>query len=267
VIAPAGFGFGATDHFVPFQRVIKRVVTFGASATPTATQLLGDAHETDASHPYCAPATGGTTDHAGAALAGGATAMRDAQAKPNEIPPATILPKTPRIDPRVTSHSMIEPARSDITIERVDAIVNAANGALRRGGGVCGAIFAAAGPGLDAACAAIGSCETGDAVITPGFRLTARWIVHTVGPVWHGGDRGEAVQLASCYRRSIEVAGAAGASSIAFPAISTGIFGYPPRAAAEIAVTTVRAHAGEMELIRLVAFDESTYADYRSLLT
>ena len=160
----------------------------------------------------------------------------------------------------------IEAARGDITVESVDAIVNAANGALLRGGGVCGAIFAAAGPELDTACAAIGSCATGDAVITPGFRLTARWIVHTVGPVWHGGEGGEAELLASCYRRSIEVARSAGAASIAFPAISTGIFGYPPRAAAEIAVATVVGHGDELELVRLVAFDEATFTTYRDLL-
>ncbi len=131
---------------------------------------------------------------------------------------------------------------------------------------MCGAIFAAAGPDLDAACAAIGSCATGDAVITPGFRLPARWIVHTVGPIWHGGNRDEARQLASCYRRSIEVARDAGAASIAFPAISTGIFGYPARPAAEIAVATVRECAGALDLIRLVAFDEPTFTDYRELL-
>lgn len=160
----------------------------------------------------------------------------------------------------------IEAARGDITVESVEAIVNAANSALRRGGGVCGAIFAAAGPELDTACAAIGSCATGDAVVTPGFRLAAHWIVHTVGPVWHGGDRGETAQLASCYQRSIEVARSAGAASIAFPAISTGIFGYPPRAAAEIAVATVREHGDKLELVRLVAFDESTFTTYRELL-
>ena len=160
----------------------------------------------------------------------------------------------------------IEAARGDITLEAVDAIVNAANASLRRGGGVCGAIFAAAGPELDDACAAIGACETGDAVVTPGFRLPARWIVHTVGPVWHGGDRGEAEQLASCYRRSIAVAREVGAASIAFPAVSTGIFGYPARAAAEIAVATVREHASELALVRLVAFDEPTFTTYRELL-
>ncbi|MGZ4691927.1 MAG: macro domain-containing protein [Acidimicrobiia bacterium] len=161
---------------------------------------------------------------------------------------------------------MIEAIRGDITQERVDAIVNAANGALRRGAGVCGAIFAAAGPELDVACAAIGRCETGDAVVTPGFALAARWIVHTVGPVWHGGDQGEPALLASCYRRAIEVAADAGATSIAFPAISTGIFGYPLRAAAEIAVATVTEHSGALDLVRLVAFDAATLDLYRELL-
>ena len=161
----------------------------------------------------------------------------------------------------------IEAARGDITAERVDAIVNAANSALRRGAGVCGAIFAAAGPELDAACAELGGCETGDAVVTPGFALPARWIVHTVGPVWHGGDQREPELLASCYRRSMEVARDAGASSIAFPAISTGIFGYPPDAAAEIAVATVREHGDALELVRLVAFDQATFDTYRDLLT
>jgi O-acetyl-ADP-ribose deacetylase (regulator of RNase III) len=164
----------------------------------------------------------------------------------------------------------IEATRGDITAERVDAIVNAANSALRRGAGVCGSIFAAAGPDLQTACAAIGVCATGDAVVTPGFALPARWIVHTVGPVWHGGENGEPALLASCYRRSIEVARSVGATSIAFPAISTGIFGYPPRAAAEIAIATVAAtaseHAHALQIVRLVAFDESTLLTYRALL-
>jgi O-acetyl-ADP-ribose deacetylase (regulator of RNase III) len=160
----------------------------------------------------------------------------------------------------------IEATLGDITTERVDAIVNAANGALRRGAGVCGAIFAAAGTDLDAACAAIGACATGDAVVTPGFRLPARWIVHTVGPVWHGGTAGEPELLESCYRRSSRVAADAGATSIAFPAISTGIFGYPPRAAAEIAVATARAIGDELERVRLVAFDEETLRLYLELL-
>jgi len=160
----------------------------------------------------------------------------------------------------------IEAVRADITTEHVDAIVNAANRQLLRGAGVCGAIFAAAGEELDEACAAIGHCEVGDAVVTPGFRLPARFVVHTVGPVWHGGGQGEPELLAACYRRSIEVARDAGARSIAFPAISTGIFGYPARPAAEIAVATVRAAGSTMDLVRLVAFDDETGDLYDELL-
>ena len=161
---------------------------------------------------------------------------------------------------------VIEVTRGDITVEPVDAIVNAANEGLRRGGGVCGAIFAAAGPELDAACAAIGHCATGDAVATPGFALPARWIVHTVGPVWHGGNHGEPTLLASCYRRSVAVARDAGARSLAFPAISTGIFGYPQRPAAEVAVATLREPESRLDLVRLVAFDDATLATYEELL-
>jgi O-acetyl-ADP-ribose deacetylase (regulator of RNase III) len=161
---------------------------------------------------------------------------------------------------------MIAAITGDITTLDHDCIVNAANRGLHRGGGVCGAIFAAAGPQLDAACAALGVCETGDAVLTPGFQLPARWIVHTVGPVWHGGDHDEPALLASCYRRSLEVARDAGARSIAFPAISTGIFGYPRRAAAEIAVETVRANAGLVDTITLVAFDDAGRRDYDEVL-
>jgi O-acetyl-ADP-ribose deacetylase len=157
----------------------------------------------------------------------------------------------------------LEAVRADITRETTDAIVNAANTALARGGGVCGAIFAAAGPGLAEACAAVGGCPTGDARVTPGFALPARFIVHAVGPVWHGGDRGEPELLASAYRRSLEVAAEAGARSIAFPAISTGIFGYPLDAATEIAVRTARESAvGGIELIRFVCFDAATLAAY-----
>ncbi len=162
--------------------------------------------------------------------------------------------------------AVIEVTQGDITTAEVDAIVNAANTALARGGGVCGAIFAAAGPELDRACAEIGGCATGDAVITPGFRLPARFVVHTVGPVWHGGNDGEPELLASCYRRSLAVARDAGARSIAFPAISTGIFGYPPDAAAEIAVRTVQQHAGNMR-VQLVAFDDATRRRYESLVS
>jgi O-acetyl-ADP-ribose deacetylase (regulator of RNase III) len=144
----------------------------------------------------------------------------------------------------------------------VDVIVNAANEALARGAGVCGAIFAAAGPELDAACAAIGGCPTGDAVATPGFGTGVRWIVHAVGPVWRGGDHHEAGLLASAYRRSIDVARDLGARSIAFPAISTGIYGYPCDEAAGVAVATLRQCAADLDFVRLVAFDADTLAAY-----
>jgi O-acetyl-ADP-ribose deacetylase (regulator of RNase III) len=155
--------------------------------------------------------------------------------------------------------------RGDITALAVDAIVNAANTALVRGGGVCGAIFAAAGPELDRACAALGGCAAGDAKATPGFGLPARFVIHAVGPVWHGGTEGEAAVLASAYRRSVEVARALGARSIAFPAISTGIYGYPAADAAEIAVRTLRECAGELDVV-LVAFDDATFRRYETLL-
>jgi O-acetyl-ADP-ribose deacetylase len=154
----------------------------------------------------------------------------------------------------------------DITRLAVDAIVNAANGPLLAGGGVCGAIHSAAGPELAAACRALGGCPTGDARITPAFRLKAGWVIHAVGPVWRGGGSDEEDLLASCYRRAIEIAAEKGLASIAFPAISTGIFGYPPAAAAEIAVAAVREHGGEMT-VRLVAFDAETHARYESLLS
>ena len=158
----------------------------------------------------------------------------------------------------------LEAVRGDLTAERVDAVVNAANTRLAAGGGVCGAIFAAAGPGLAEACAALGGCATGDAKATPGFGLPARWIVHAVGPVWHGGDAGEPEALASAYRRSLEVADELGAASIAFPAISTGIFGYPVHAATRVAVATCRdADTEHVELVRFVCFDETTLDAYR----
>jgi len=130
---------------------------------------------------------------------------------------------------------------ADITTLRVDAIVNAANEQLAPGGGVCGAIHRAAGPELARACAALGGCPTGEARITPGFKLPARFVIHAVGPVWRGGRAGETGLLASCYREALHLAVQHGLRNIAFPAISTGIYGYPLGSATEIAVQTVRA--------------------------
>lgn len=157
--------------------------------------------------------------------------------------------------------------QGDITTLPVDAIVNAANSSLMRGAGVCGAIFLGAGPRLDEACAAIGGCATGDAKATPGFDLPARWVIHAVGPIWHGGDRGEPEQLASCYRRALEVAAELGARSVAFPAISTGIYGYPAHEAATIAVAELEhADATAFDDLILVAYDATTFDLYQSLL-
>ncbi len=160
----------------------------------------------------------------------------------------------------------LEATRDDITRETVDAIVNAANSGLTRGGGVCGAIFAAAGPDLDGACAELGGCPTGDARATPGFRLPARWIIHAVGPVWHGGDEGEPDLLASAYRRSLAVADEIGARSVAFPAISTGIYGYPLEPATDVAVSTCRSADTNVDLIRFVCFDAKTLHAYERAL-
>ena len=160
----------------------------------------------------------------------------------------------------------IEAVQGDVTREDVDAVVNAANQSLLGGGGVDGAIHRAAGRELLEACRELGGCATGDAKATPGFGLPARWVIHAVGPRWRGGHAGEADLLASCYRRSLELADELGARSVAFPAISTGIYGYPPEEAAEIAVTTLRSTPTEVELVRLVAFDERTLALYERLL-
>lgn len=160
----------------------------------------------------------------------------------------------------------IEVVRGDLTEERTDAIVNAANESLLGGGGVDGAIHRAAGRDLVEACRRLGGCATGDAKATPGFRLPAGWVIHTVGPRWRGGGQGEADLLASCYRRSLQVADELGARSVAFPAISTGIYGFPAEAAARIAVDTIRTASTEVELVRLVAFDGAAEQLLRSAL-
>jgi O-acetyl-ADP-ribose deacetylase len=156
--------------------------------------------------------------------------------------------------------------QGDITTFEVDAIVNAANSSLLGGGGVDGAIHRAAGPELVAECRGLGGCRTGDAKATQGYRLPARWVIHTVGPVWRGGDDGEADLLASCYRRCLEVADDLGARTVAFPAISTGVYGYPKEAAARVAVDTITSTPTDVEEVQFVAFDGATLRLYEALL-
>ena len=161
----------------------------------------------------------------------------------------------------------VEVVQGDITAEAVDAIVNAANDRLAPGGGVCGAIHDAGGPSIAAECRRIARCPTGGAVATTAGDLPARFVIHAVGPVWEGGTGGEAELLASAYRSALDEAARVGARSVAFPAISTGIYGYPLAEATAVAVEAVRSWKGEgVELVRFVCFDRRTLEAYESEL-
>ena len=159
----------------------------------------------------------------------------------------------------------IRVVRGDITQQAVDAIVNAANPSLLGGGGVDGAIHRAGGPAILAECRRLGGCAAGVAKATAAGALPARWVIHTGGPVWHGGDEGEPELLASCHRRSLEVARELGARSVAFPAISCGIYGYPPERAAAVAVDAAKEHASDID-VTFVLFNDAAYDAFSSRL-
>ncbi len=161
---------------------------------------------------------------------------------------------------------MIELLKTDITTVAVDAIVNAANSALSGGGGVDGAIHMAAGPELLAACRVMGRCPTGEAVVTRGFRLPSQWVIHAVGPVWHGGERGEEELLAKTYVSAFARASELGARSVAFPAISTGVYRFPIDRAARIALQKMMAEERNFERIVACLFNERSFTEYQHVL-
>ena len=165
------------------------------------------------------------------------------------------------------SGSKIEVVMGDITAQRVDAIVNAANTSLLGGGGVDGAIHRAAGPQLLAECRKLGGCPTGEAKLTRGYGLPAKWIIHTVGPVWRGGNNEEDRLLANCYRHTLELATQTGIRYVAFPSISTGAYGFPVTRASRIAMKEIKAHLEQNALpekVLVVCFDEATFQEYSS---
>jgi O-acetyl-ADP-ribose deacetylase (regulator of RNase III) len=161
---------------------------------------------------------------------------------------------------------MIRVIQADITTLKVDAVVNAANETLLGGGGVDGAIHRAAGPEMLAKCRTLGGCPAGEAKITPGFKLPAKWVIHTVGPVWYGGKRREPALLADCYRHSLELAHKHGIKTIAFPGISTGVYGYPKAEAAKIAVTIMREYESKFDEIIACCFSAGDKMLYEKLL-
>ena len=160
----------------------------------------------------------------------------------------------------------LEVVVGDITALQTDAIVNAANSSLLGGGGVDGAIHRAAGPELRRHCRQLGGCEVGRAKVTPGFALAATWIIHTVGPVWRGGHDGEPELLASCYRASLACADEVGARTVAFPAISTGVYGYPIEPAAAVALDAVTSSSTHVQAVTFVCFDDANRRAYRTAL-
>lgn len=173
------------------------------------------------------------------------------------------------MEPLSPGQCKLDLLQADITQRPVDAIVNAANNSLLGGGGVDGAIHRAAGPELLQACRKLNGCPTGEARITPGFQLPARYIIHTVGPVWHGGNQNEAELLASCYRNSLALAEQYQLSSIAFPAISCGVYGYPPQQTSEIALREILqfiSHSQYIKKIELIAFSESMLQIFQNAL-